>query len=404
MPCSNTAAQKPNYTYSRASTPVPVFANPKFFPMTAYSTEYTINCDWFQCMLTGATFPIFENQSVYEFNNGKITFVKERPHSPHFLNQFRIVIDGRPYGEILCNPKNPEIIKEDTIQFKVENPRLYEVGWLDTFKDIMQVFNWRMLNISRVDIALDGHGFLAVGQKWLNGKIQSLSQADFKPRLNNKLELVSYEFGSRISDRSLICYDKTAELEISNKYYIRDMWKAANLDTSTPVERLEVCLKNEWFKKIDHFSWADLDSFEYLACLMRTALEKFYQFIYPSENARKTRCRKYDFINWNNIGGEFLLKNSAIKSNEVHSFKRASKTMYLIHKRTGLETHLHHSREIPININCLQWWVDKLELWDKDFEYKTGKNRNGEIYYQYLTNFKEYGINQQITVFDHISN
>jgi hypothetical protein len=351
-------------------------------------------------MLTGLTFPILENQSVYEFNNGKITFIKERPHSPHFLNQFRIVIAGRGYGHILCNPKSPEIIKENTIQFKVENARLYEVGWLDTFKNILEVFNWRMLNVTRVDIALDGHNFLAIGKKWISGKILPLSKAAFLPRLNSKLDLLSYEFGSRISDRSLICYDKTKELEISNKFYIRDMWRAANLDTTTNVERLEVCLKNEWFKKLEGFQWKDLDNFEYLASLMRTALEKFYQFTYPQENARVTRRRKYDFIDWNNIGGAYLMKNTALKSNEVHSFKRASKTLYLVYKRTGLETHLQHSRELAININCLQWWIDKLEHWDKSFEYLTGKNRTGEIYYQYLTNFKQYERNEQVSIFN----
>lgn len=371
---------------------------------TPYQTKYVINVDWFQCLLSGNPFKTFENISVYEFPNSEFTAVKEKIQTPHFLNAFRIVRNGRPFAQVLTHPRNPEILGHDTIQVKVENARLYEVGWLDTFKNLLSQFSWRVKNISRVDIALDGHGFIDVGQKWYKEKIMCVSSAHFRPRLQKGHGLISYELGDRSSDRSLICYDKSKELEISNKYYIRDAWNAAKLDTTANVERLEICLRNEYFKKIENFKWSELDNFEYLASLMKTALHKFYQFYYPTENARVSRCRKFDFIKWENIGGEFLPMNENIQTTEVNRFKQASKTLFLVYLDTNLETHLQHSRELAINVNCLQWWIDKHDKWIKEYEYKCGKNRDGIIHYKYLSQFKQYDIGQQITILDKYDN
>lgn len=330
--------------------------------------------------------------------------MKKKYHPPHFLDLFELVVDGKTFASVCMNPVNAEIFGSDIIQLKIENARLYEIGWLDTFKEVIKFFSWKMENVSRLDIALDGKGFLAVANLWHDKAFKTVSRAQFKPNLDKNMNVTAYHLGGMCADRNLKCYDKTRELEVSNKYYIRDFWQRSGLDTSTNVERLEVSLRNEYVKTVENFNWRCLDNFEYLASLMRTSLHKFYQFYYPDENKNISRCKKFDFIDWQHIGGIMLAKNTAIITNEVSRFKQASKTLFLTHLSTGQEVYLSHSRDFAINANCLQWWIDKQTGWRKEYDYKTGNNRDGVIHYPFLSSFREYTRGQQISLVEKFEN
>lgn len=360
----------------------------------------TVNCDWFETLVSGWSLPNDPDKEYYYFDNNRIAFFRRKKITPHFLSFFDICVDGKPFGYALMHPRNKEIFGNDVIQIKVANERLYEVGWLDTYKLLLSKFSWVVKSVSRLDIALDGHGYLAVGQNVLEKKIRKVGKATFSPRLSHKMQVQGYTIGSKASDKSLVCYNKTKELEVSNKYYIRDMWTRAGLDTSKDVERLELRLRNEKIKMIADFDWKQLDSFEYLASLLRTEFDKYYQFYSPKADSNVSRYNTFDYINWENIGGIYLPKLSAVAADDVYRLKQASKTDFFCYLQTGENLYLNMSKEKALNANCVQWFIERVDRWKTEFAYKSGNNKYGVILHPYLSAFKMLDKGAQLALFD----
>lgn len=371
---------------------------------TAPKTKYVINVDWLECLFSG--YPISNpsgNEYLY-FDNNRIAMHHRKINLPHFLNFYDVVIDGKPFCTLKCNPRNPEIFGKDIVSIKIDNARLYEIGWKDTLDYFTHLFTYKLKNVSRLDIALDGHGFLAIGQKVYNREIRRVGRAQFLPYLNSNMDVLGYEIGKRVSDKSFICYDKSKELEKTNKYYIRNRWEKSGLDTSRPVERLELCLRNDAIKMIENFQFCELDNFEYLASLMRSHCPKMFEFRKPKKKTNIARWDNVEFIDWSSIGGVYLPRLSAQATTEVGRYKQACKTAYFTYVQTGKEVYINMARDFAFNVNCGQWMMDRMDKWKEEVERKLGKNADGVIQYQYLSQFREYNENTQVTIFEHAYN
>ena len=366
------------------------------------STPYTVAVDWFQVLVSGWSLPENDSEPNRSFDNGRICFYKRKKITPHFLTYYDIYIDGKPFCHALMHPRNEEIFGKDVIEIKVNNSRLYEVGWLDTFEYLTKKFTWLVKNVSRLDIALDGNGFMHVGNKLIKGTIRKVGRAEFAPRLTSKMEVRGYKIGRTTSDKCLVCYDKSAELEVSNKYYIREMWKRAGLDTSQRVERLELRLKNDAIKMVEDFDYRQLWNFEYLASIMRTNFAKFYEFYSPNKDTNVSRYKTYDYIKWEAIGGYHLPKLSAQQTDDVSRLKQTAKTLYGIYVQTGVIDYLQLSKEMALNANCVQWMIEKVDKWKEEFQRKLGKNPNGEIHYPHISSFTSHYKGEQLKMFSMI--
>lgn len=366
------------------------------------STPYTVAVDWFQVLVSGWSLPVTDPEPNRSFDYGRICFYKRKKITPHFLTYYDIFIDGKPFCHALMHPRNEEIFGKDVIEIKINNSRLYEVGWIDTFEYLTKKFTWLVKNVSRLDIALDGSGFMHVGNKLIKGSIRKVGRAEFAPRLTSKMEVRGYKIGRTTSDKCLVCYDKSAELEVSNKYYIRDMWKRAGLDTSQRVERLELRLKNDAIKMVEDFDYRQLWNFEYLASIMRTNFSKFYEFYSPNKDTNVSRYKTYDYIKWEAIGGYHLPKLSAQQTDDVSRLKQTSKTLYGIYVQTGIVDYLQLSKEMALNANCVQWMIEKVDKWKEEFQRKLGKNPNGEIHYPHISSFTSHYKGEQLKMFSMI--
>lgn len=386
-------------------TKVPVIVEkPNIAPTlpAAGSTPYTVAVDWFQVLVSGWSLPAADSEPNRSFDNGRICFYKRKKITPHFLSYYDIYIDGKPFCHALMHPRNEEIFGKDVIEIKVNNSRLYEVGWIDTFDYLTKKFTWLVKNVSRLDIALDGAGFLHVGNKLIKQSIRKVGRAEFAPRLTSKMEVRGYKIGRVTSDKCLVCYDKSAELEVSNKYYIRDMWKRAGLDTSGRVERLELRLKNDAIKMIEDFDYRQLWNFEYLASIMRTHFSKFYEFYSPNKDTNVSRYKTYDYIKWEAVGGAFLPRLSVAQTDDVAQLKQTAKTLFGIYVQTGIIDYLQLSKEMALNANCVQWMIEKVDKWREHFLRKMGKNPDGVIHYPHISSFTSHYKGEQLKMFSMI--
>lgn len=359
-------------------------------------TDYTINVDWLEAIISGYTLTEKDCSTLSIKTGEQLSIYREKGGTKLFRASFTLYVNAKPFMKLLCEPHEKSIIPSDHMQIQILNEQFYRIGWLKTFKAILAEFKWKMVNISRLDIALDGHNFLNVANKVMRGQIVCMSRALRSPIYNSKQELIEFRLGNYGSDRCLKVYNKTQELKVSHKHYIAALWAKAGLNTETDVERLEVTLRHQYLKSVTDFDWKNLDDFEFLASLMRTGLKKYWEFRQPSKKKNVTRCHKFDFIQWKKIGGTLLERADIIQPKEVSRMRQAAKTLYLTFKATGEKWRFEACLEMIKNVNSLAWFYHVFERWDYEFERMTGKNRTGEIHWKYLSDFREYQRGEQL--------
>jgi len=257
---------------------VATYEKPKSLtPAERKPVKYTINLDWFECLLGGELVQFDSPLTKYEYDNKQIVLLQKQMATKLFKYSYEVFVRGKIFGSINICPRNAKIIKSDTIQFQAVNNVLYEVGFIKDVKYLFSKMGWQLKNISRIDIAIDGSGFLGINEKWRTNKIQCFGKAKWQTFQTAKGDVTGFDVGSRASNKWLTCYNKLNELQKSNKQYIRTMWERAGLDTKN-VERIELKLRNEAIKMIRFFDWEELDNFEYLASIFRTQAESFFSF------------------------------------------------------------------------------------------------------------------------------
>ena len=324
--------------------------------------------DWLEFMVSGCFISNDQALDKYEFENGKIIFAKKGNGTKLYKYSYEIFYNTKLFGKCHCSPRSPEILKADSIQLKIENNVLYELGYLDDVKHLFKTCSWKVLNTSRVDIALDGVKVLHLMDKFLRDEIQKLGKAKVNTYFTGKRELTGFDVGSRSSNKWITAYDKTLELEKSNKHYIKDFWAATGLDFKEQnIERLELKLRNEEMKKIINFDWTQLDNFEYLASVFRSTMKNFFEFIEITKDTNVSRAKRIEFIEWDFLGAILLPRLSTQETNEVYRMKQAAKTMFWNYLACGREYYSQIAQELAINVNCLDWYANKCEDWKHEF-------------------------------------
>lgn len=364
------------------------------------SVKHTINLDWLEFMLSGILVEFDAPLDRYEYDNGNIILAKKAMGTKIFKYSYEVYSGGKLFGQVHLCPRNPEILKSDCIQFKLENNVLYEVGVLQECKYILNKLHWAVLNVTRVDIALDGVEVLSLMDRFVKGEIEKLGKAKVKPYFTGKRIIEGFDVGSRSSNKWITGYNKTKELEISNKVYIQEFWERSGLDCSGDVQRLELKLRNEELKKIIAFDWRELDNFEYLASIFRSTMKNFFEFVEVGTDSNVTRRKKIQFVEWDFLGAKLLDRMSTQQTTEVYRMKQAAKTNFWCYLASKFEPYKQLAWEQAKNINALDWYAMKQQQWIDEFNKRSGMNRDGLISFQYLLNFELYEQNQQLKLFD----
>lgn len=145
-------------------------------------------------------------------------------------------------------PHDGSILKTDFRMLKFENHLFYSEKGMKIIFDVLGFLNmkYKKINISRIDIAYD---FQKIGL--LSGQyiINSFAKMRWKPKRLKTLRVDAknhqYEtvrLGSLNADISYKIYNKTKELEVSGKQYIKDLHKET-FKNKLDVYRFEVVLK-----------------------------------------------------------------------------------------------------------------------------------------------------------------
>lgn len=391
-------AQKNIPVFPRWTAPEGISGQPGPKVKIMAKIKHTVVLDWLEFMVTGELVHYDNPLDEYTYEEAGVTLVRKKRASENFKYAYEMFRLGRKFATVYCCPRSPEIIKPDFIQVKLENNVLYEFGPVAEAKWIFHCMKWEVRNVTRMDVALDGAHAIQIGNQWLIGDVKKKGKATVTTYFNSAGYLEGYDIGKRSSSKWMTCYVKSREIEKSNKYYIKDFWEKAGLD-SEHVERVELKLRNEEIKKIVGFDWTRLDDFEYLASILRTGCKNYFEFIEKGNDTNVTRSKVVEWCDWDAIGGERLEKLSTQETSELYRMKLTAKSLYFLYKATGAQYYADIAQEVVININCVEWYMKRTERWDRQYEYMSGKNIDGEIKFRYLPHYKQYGTNEQLKLF-----
>lgn len=169
----------------------------------------------------------------------------------HFEILEEIYLQDSLFASIQRKPRS-DILKSYTGIVKIENSILYFADAHNIITNFLHQCNISVLNITRLDIAVDFRKFKngLLPQNLIKGfmKEKYLKNGRGKYTLigeqRNVLDVSYLRFGTRASDVNVILYNKSLEMRQKiHKQYISDTWKQLKGSPMADVWRLEFSLK-----------------------------------------------------------------------------------------------------------------------------------------------------------------
>lgn len=361
--------------------------------------DHVVNMDWFECMLLGQLTEDLSFPKAIKVPDHNIRLHRRSYGTQHFKHVYDVVISGREFGLLLAGPRDGNKLDPNFLQFQAKNNVLYEIGFVSEFSAMIEAMSLKWRNPIRIDIALDGAQPMQVMQRVITGQLERVGSQTMAVFFDKSQKITGFDIGKQKSDKWATCYYKSKELEISNKHYIKDFWKRTDLKDQSNVQRIELKLRKNALRAIESFDFLQLESFEYLASIMKTQLQKLWEFTDPEENKNISRRARQDFINWDSIGAQLLPKFTAFPTNEIYRMKMTSKTLFFMYMASDLHVYFQMSQEVAAAIDMMGWWTDLQEKWKREWSAKMGDNADGHIIYERLARFEQYGQFEQLQIF-----
>ena len=232
-------------------------------------------------------------------------------------------------------------------------------------------------NVNRLDIALDGHGFMDFHEGFERGLYDKKGKAKCCTYRTGRREITGFDIGSRASNKMLTGYVKGKELEVSNKLYIREAWQRNGLHDLDRVERLELKLKAKAVKQIEEFAIDRLEDSVFLASIMRLQLDNFYEFVENGFDTNVSRREEISPIAWSSLETELLHKSKEVKAPNVlwRLRQRISFDMLEFFAKeeqvafTLLDQVPYECYTLAKAYGILEWFERKIKFWEKEREF-----------------------------------
>lgn len=304
---------------------------------------YVVCLDWLQVF--GALTPYFWPDRVNPYGYE----AKRIGHGSKYWRDLFDIHDenGEHIGVLCCNPHRKDV-NQQSAMYKVDNHILYMPDAIQRVAEHIQKIGMKYVGITRADIAYDCNeyyngllppslirGYLAdtpkyvkCGQnRWMlfgdsgyhgnddSGEFRAWNRDprkkdDSKP-LNFYTKIPSYQFGSitwgtRSQAVQVQIYDKSAELKVKDKPWIRQSWEEAGLDIERPVYRTEIRISNRGRQLVnvntgEYFTLALADFLlqEQIEQLFRDYAEKYLKFYINDDHIKlqnKQRLRIFSLL------------------------------------------------------------------------------------------------------------
>ena len=347
-------------------------------------TTKTIALDWLQVAYNGSA-PTFSEQegAQYKEISDEITVKRSHRYSQEFEHTCEIIYKGEPFAYLESHPKK-SAINPALINITVKNHRLYSIGYISMLDDVTTKLGLTYQYVKKIDIAIDQSmkhkkrklTYLnKLTEAIVTQEVKGVGRARFKPMYDSSFTLEGFHYGSKQSDKFVRGYYKHLELNSSKKQYIQEFWDLNKLNSTLGVERIEMSIKKRELKKYLDFDKKDLYLLESKACLaslFKSAASGFFEFVDRKEYTRKhkkvDRCKKLYTVSYYGFSALLLEKAKAVAIDQLARLKMATKTIFMIAKKTKNKLYSLLAEEIAENINLSEWYEEKRDFWSSELD------------------------------------
>lgn len=235
--------------------------------------KYILNIDWLSFFCQGTPPKPFSVYTLEELPFG----------TPVFSRVANLVLNNEVKAQVLWCPRS-SVLGEYSMMIKINNRILYTNEWCLLLTDIRFAWGLSQIKISRLDICADFQ-FFKFGlsapkhiQNFIEQKTVKVGKAKFK-LIGEQRKMIEYQylrFGEGSSPVSVYLYNKTIELmQVKDKPYIREQWRAAGFDNKNHVWRLEFSLKGKALKIIDKKT-GEFVTNDFAALTYKNVLQSFF--------------------------------------------------------------------------------------------------------------------------------
>jgi hypothetical protein len=372
---------------------------------TYKQAKYAIFLDWFEAtikQISGPFLTFTENgePSDVVILNKYIRLERRRSKcgkfpagSKSYSAQYDVKLNGEDVAILHACSRfgRPELS-----QIKLANHLLYTGNWYCTLEVILDALQAEINNVTRIDIAIDGRGFLE--QHLTNrdavraGDLRKVGKAKSNIQEDGNYQAEGFNVGTRKSGKMLTGYRKGETIQTAiyagkdHKPYILDAWRADRLfrgDDFTDIERLELKLSAVALAQIKGFTAEQLRFPDYLANIFRLHCDNFYQWALPGTDTNVTRMERIDPVDWSCFEAVEVEKvkakpmRSALWSVRMAiSYQmREYWTKFVIdeawEENPLAEAQQQYCQSLADAYGITDWFDRKLDAWRREREYRT---------------------------------
>lgn len=328
---------------------------------------------------------IGEKETIYQIDDD-LTLILQDFSGGHFKNVFDCYLFGEKVARLQSAPHNTKIFNAESVMLHIENEQLYTDSWYNSYELIRQKLNLVFKNFTRVDIAIDGLNYIP---KFLNyyakqtekrKKVEMKGRARFAAGVLDKktMEFQHFKIGSNKGDKYITIYNKSKELEKSNKMYIRKFWEVNNVDPQSDVFRFEMRMTNNAMKSIVGVDVNALQTPKYLMMLLKTQCKNFFEFAFK-RGTNVTRMQTIDLLGFTNPEISYLDKAKRGLTDGRYkaklSIKLSIKDICTGNYRT-LEAAKSSFETVKENLELYdlkEWYSYRLPDWINEFKARNGR-------------------------------
>lgn len=321
------------------------------------SPKYTITSDYLALTLTGYLFhSTDEAPSRLALGDVELELLGG---TTHYTYRYKVRFKGQDFGYLMTVPRAGSALaaqRPDYNELRVENHILYRENWAADLCAAINLMGLEFYHITRLDIALDGYGWLDIFERYQRQEIRALGRASMTTHTTKNgsgfHSIDGVDWGKRSSEKHLTAYKVGQRVEIENKGYRAKFWEANGLTDTANVQRLELKLKAKALKRLKTAQGkpitelktllSELENPAFLAGVMRAHFKSWFEWVIPDENQKNTsRLKRVQVIDWNVLEALEIKKiPSTKKPNKVWAAKRCATALLEYNERQFLSEYL----------------------------------------------------------------
>lgn len=270
--------------------------------------KYAISTDWVEIYgsldLAASSWHTLEHGYLGEYE------FKRKPYGTRVYQFiFEVSRAGTEFMTICCMPLSKRscggIMNDDMCHVKIANYWLYRDDWYSIFTHALHLFVINPVKLSRLDICCDWQcGMCGMwARDLLSGLMKNryykIHQASWRANGDDSQvqKWHSLAFGSKSSPVFTRFYNKTLELQVTGKDYIREHWKLAGLNLERDVYRVEFAMHDTGKQVLDDetgeifdISLEDISDRQHVADLFFHYAQHYFDIRKAGTAAKRTDC------------------------------------------------------------------------------------------------------------------